>query len=136
MVTTSSFIKHTKVLNKDKRIMNISSGLAKYLLPSKSCYSTSKAGLDSFSRSVSIEQADKSYPVKVVSVYPGVIDTEMQSEIRSVKKEDFPMVDQFIQLSKEGKLQTPDFTAEKLIELLFSKDFGSKTVIEDLIPVP
>ncbi|WP_244562836.1 SDR family NAD(P)-dependent oxidoreductase [Paenibacillus uliginis] len=48
MIFTSNFIKHTLELNVDKRIMNISSASAKYLLPSQSCYSTSKAGLDSF----------------------------------------------------------------------------------------
>ena len=135
MIMTSNFIKHSNGLKLDKRIMNISSGSAKYLLPSQSCYSTSKAGLDSFSKSVSLEQIDKPFPVKVVSVYPGVIDTQLQSEIRSVRKEDFPYVDQFIQLSEEGKLQTPEYTAGKLIELLFSEDFGNKTVVEDLIPI-
>ncbi|MEC1662055.1 hypothetical protein [Bacillus halotolerans] len=39
--------------------MNISSASAKYLLPSQSCCSTSKAGLDSFSKSISLEQADQ-----------------------------------------------------------------------------
>lgn len=55
--------------------MNISSGSAKYLLPSQSAYSTSKAGLDSFSKSVNIEQMNKPFPVKVTAVYPGVIIT-------------------------------------------------------------
>ncbi|MED4462040.1 (S)-benzoin forming benzil reductase [Metabacillus fastidiosus] len=132
MVITSNFIKHTNILNLDKRIMNISSGSAKYLLPSQSSYSTSKAGLDSFSKSISIEQMNKPFPVKIISVYPGVIDTEMQSEIRSVKKGDFPFVEQFIQLSKEGKLQSPEYTAEKLIELLFNENFGNEIIVEDL----
>ncbi|MGG3805891.1 hypothetical protein [Metabacillus fastidiosus] len=56
----------------------------------------------------------------------------MQSEIRSVKKEDFPFVEQFIQLSKEGKLQSPEYTAEKLIELLFNENFGNEIIVEDL----
>ncbi|MGG3887535.1 (S)-benzoin forming benzil reductase [Metabacillus fastidiosus] len=132
MVITSNFIKHTNSLNLDKRIMNISSESVKYLLPSQSTYNTSKAGLDSFSKSINVEQTSKPFPVKVASVYPGVTDTEMQSEIRSVKKEDFLFVEQFIQLSKERKLQTPEYTAEKLIELLFSENFGDEIIVEDL----
>ncbi|UNK19424.1 (S)-benzoin forming benzil reductase [Paenibacillus sp. N3/727] len=132
MIFTSNFIKHTLELNIDKRIMNISSASAKYLLPSQSCYSTSKAGLDSFSKSVSLEQLNKEYPAKVVSVYPGMIDTQLQAEIRSVSSETFPYVDQFIQIAQEGKLQTPEYTADKLIEILFSEDFGSTVVIEEL----
>ncbi|WP_244445037.1 (S)-benzoin forming benzil reductase [Oceanobacillus jeddahense] len=135
MACVSNFIKHTNTYNIDKRVMNISSGSAKYLLPSQSCYSTSKAGLDSFSKSVSLEQLHKSYPVKVVSVYPGVIDTQMQSEIRSTRKEDFPYVDQFRQLAEQGKLQTAEYTAEKLIQLLCSDDFGRTTVVEDLFSI-
>lgn len=132
MIITSQFIKHTQALNVDKRIMNISSASAKYLLPSQSCYSTSKAGLDSFSKSVSLEQMNKPYPAKVVSVYPGMIDTQLQTEIRSVSTEHFPYVDQFIQIAQEGKLQTPEYTATKLIKILFSEDFGSTVVIEEL----
>ncbi len=89
MVMTSCFIRHTLALPIDKRIMNISSGSAKYLLPSQSCYSTSKAALDSFTKSVSLEQMNKPHPVKVASVYPGMIDTQMQAEIRSASRKAF-----------------------------------------------
>lgn len=132
MIATSNFIKHTQEINVDKRIMNISSASAKYLLPSQSCYSTSKAGLDSFSKSVSLEQSNKEHPVKVVSVYPGMIDTQLQAEIRSANIEVFPYVEQFIQIAQAGKLQTPEYTAGKLIDILFSHQFGSKVLIEEL----
>ncbi|SFF31394.1 benzil reductase ((S)-benzoin forming) [Paenibacillus algorifonticola] len=132
MIITANFLKHARDYQVDKRIMNISSGSARYLLPSQSCYSTSKAGLDSFSKSVSLEQLIQPHPAKVVSVYPGMIDTQLQAEIRSASKADFPYVDQFIQIAEEGKLQTPDYTAAKLIALLFSEDFGSTVVVENL----
>ncbi|WP_338045674.1 (S)-benzoin forming benzil reductase [Paenibacillus antarcticus] len=132
MIITSNFIKHSQALTIDKRIMNISSASARYLLPFQSCYSTSKAGLDSFSKSVSLEQANQLYPAKVVSVYPGMIDTQLQTEIRSIKKELFAYVDQFKQIAQEGKLQTADFTAAKLIDILFGNDFGNPVVVENL----
>lgn len=42
----------------------------------------------------------------------------------------FPYVNEFIQLSEEGRLQTPEYTAHKLIEILLSEDFGKAVVIE------
>lgn len=120
------------MLLSDKRILNISSASAKYLLPSQSCYSTAKAGLDSFTKSIDIEQKLVTYPAKVTAVYPGMIDTHLQSEIRSVSKDLFPYVNEFIQLSEEGKLQTPEYTAHKLIEILLSEDFGKTVVIESI----
>lgn len=134
MLIVSSFIKNTKSLSIDKRVMNISSASAKYLLPSQSCYSTTKAGLDSFSKSINLEQSEQSFPVKVVSVYPGVIDTQLQSEIRSTSKELFPHVDLFIQLQTKGELQSPEYTAERLIEILFSEEFGQQAMIEEINP--
>jgi len=132
MTMTSHFIKHTQGMNVDKRIMNISSASAKYLMPSQSCYSTSKAGLDSFTKSINLEQTGNEYPVKIASVYPGMIDTQMQAEIRSANVENFPYVGQFIQIAQEGKLQTAAYTAGKLIDILSSDDFGSTAIIEEL----
>ncbi|MFD1906705.1 hypothetical protein ACFTAO_22610 [Paenibacillus rhizoplanae] len=65
-------------------------------------------------------------------MYPGMIDTSLQSEIRSVSTELFPYVNEFIQLSEEGKLQSPEYTASKLIEILVSDDFGENVIIETI----
>lgn len=132
MVLTSAFIRHTGKLALDKRILNISSASAKYVLPSQSCYSAAKSGLDTFSRSMHQEQAGQPYPVKIAAVYPGMIDTQMQAEIRAVSREQFPYVDQFIELARQGQLQTAEATAESLIRLLHSEPFGSEPVVEQL----
>jgi benzil reductase ((S)-benzoin forming) len=132
MVLTSRFIDMTKELGIDKRVMNVSSGSAKYLLPSQSCYSTAKAGLDSFTKSIYLEQQHVPNPVKVTSVYPGMINTALQAEIRSTNKDQFAYVDQFIKLEQDGLLQTPEYTATKLIELLLSEQFGEVALIEQI----
>ncbi|WP_262362626.1 SDR family NAD(P)-dependent oxidoreductase [Paenibacillus antibioticophila] len=132
MIITSNYLKHTKNLNVDKRILNISSASAKYLIPSQSCYSTAKAGLDSFTKSIEIEQKLVVHPAKVVAVYPGMIDTKLQADIRSVSENLFPYVNEFVRLSEEGRLQTPEYTALKLIEILLSEDFGKAVVLETI----
>ncbi|MGQ3380908.1 SDR family NAD(P)-dependent oxidoreductase [Priestia endophytica] len=135
MILTSHFIKHTNYLESDKRILNISSGLAKYLLPSQSAYSTSKCGLDSFTKSIALEQKEKKFPVRIVSVYPGVIGTKLQEEIRAANKEDFPLVHLFQEVYGNRRLQTSEDTAKKLLELLLSDTFGHQTVIEELTSI-
>ncbi len=132
MIITSRFIGLTKEMAVDKRMMNVSSGSAKYLLPSQSCYSTAKAGLDSFSKSIHLEQQNVPNPVKIASVYPGMIDTQMQAEIRSVSKENFPFVEQFIQLAQAGMLETAEKTAKKLLQLLLSESYGQAPLVEEL----
>lgn len=132
MVITSNFLQLTKHMNVDKRILNISSASAKYILPSQSAYSTAKAGLDSFTKCIDVEQKLATYPAKAAAVYPGMIDTSLQSEIRSVSTELFPYVNEFIQLSEEGKLQSPEYTASKLIEILVHDDFGKNVIIETI----
>ncbi|WP_169091078.1 (S)-benzoin forming benzil reductase [Paenibacillus sp. PL91] len=132
MILTSRFIEMTKELAVDKRVMNVSSGSAKFLLPAQSCYSTAKAGIDSFSKSVHLEQQHALNSVKIASVYPGMIDTHMQAEIRSTSKENFPYVDQFIKMAQDGLLQTPENTATKLLELLLSEHYGQSPLVEQL----
>lgn len=104
-------------------------------MPSQSCYSTSKAGLDSFTKSIKFEQENQQNPVKIAAVYPGVIDTQLQTEIRSVRKEDFPYVDEFIQLKEAGKLQSPEETAHALIHFLTHEKFGQQAIVEHLFPI-
>lgn len=132
MIITSNFLRRTKHMDVDKRILNISSASAKYLLPSQSCYSTAKAGLDSFTKSIALEQEPVAFPVKVAAVYPGMIDTQLQADIRSVSMEHFPYVNEFIKLAEEGKLQSPHYTASRLIDILLSEDFGQTVIIETL----
>lgn len=132
MILTSRFIEMTRELAVDKRVLNVSSGSAKFLLPAQSCYSTAKAGVDSFSKSIHLEQQHVPHSVKIASVYPGMIDTHMQAEIRSTSKENFPYVDQFIKLEQDGMLQTAEYTAAKLLELLLSEDYGQSPLVEQL----
>lgn len=56
--------------------MNISSGLSFNLKPMLSCYSTSKAGLETFVKSIGVEQDD----VKIMGVRLGATDTQMYEE--------------------------------------------------------
>ena len=42
-----------------------------------------------FTQCVATEEWEKEYPVKIVAFAPGVVDTNMQAQIRETAKEDF-----------------------------------------------
>jgi benzil reductase ((S)-benzoin forming) len=74
IVLTSLFIRLTSEFNAERRILNISSRSVKNLHPGMSLYSAAKAGLDVFTQCVGLEQNLNASPVKVVSIWPGMID--------------------------------------------------------------
>lgn len=71
------------------RIVNISSGLARSAVAGLSAYSTAKAGLDQMTRVMALETAKAG--VTINALHPGVIDTEMQADLRSVDTSDSPL---------------------------------------------
>lgn len=130
MLLTAEFLKHTASSPADKRIINVSSGAGQRPIYGWSCYGAAKAGLDLFSRNVAVEQAEAAYPAKICSFGPGIMDTAMQGEIRSIDKNDFIHVDTFRRYKEEGKLLSPDQVAKVIIDLLETNDFPDGKVTD------
>ncbi|EFM08452.1 short-chain dehydrogenase/reductase SDR [Paenibacillus curdlanolyticus YK9] len=130
ILLSASFIKHTKHGAMDKRIVNISSASARNHLPGMSLYSAAKAGLDVFSQCVGLEQNSAQAPVGIVSIWPGMIDTELQREARTQDKAVFPSADVFDSVKESGMLTTPEDTARQIITFLFKKDFEHGEVVD------
>lgn len=78
MILTSSFMKHTKDWQVEKRVINISSGAGQKPYFGWGAYCTTKAGVNMFTQCVATEEAGKEYPVKTIAFAPGVVDTGMQ----------------------------------------------------------
>lgn len=110
-----------------RRILNISSGLGRRAMPGSAAYCAVKAGLDHLSRALALEAPD----VGVVSLAPGVIDTDMQVQLRGADPASFPEQARFQGLKDGGQLQTAAATAASIIQFLARPDFG-KTVIADI----
>ena len=66
---------------------------------------------------VSKEQEETINGVSIVSIYPGVVDTDMQAKIRSTSPKEFKSVKKFKELHENNQLLTPSFVAKKIIEL-------------------
>lgn len=106
---------------KDKnafRLVNISSGAANRAIPSWAGYCASKAALNMLSETFFLEEKEKGWYPKVYVVSPGVIDTEMQAQIRSASQDDFSSVKKFIELKSQGQLFSPQEAAHRLFNLL------------------
>ncbi|MFD0762569.1 SDR family NAD(P)-dependent oxidoreductase [Lutibacter aestuarii] len=117
LTTSNSFIKLTKDWNCKKQIINISSGAAVNPYESWSLYCSSKAGLDMMTKVISKEQKEVVHGVNIVSIYPGVVDTDMQAAARNAPKENFKSVQRFIDFFEHGDLFTPKQVAQKIYKL-------------------
>lgn len=99
-------------------LVNISSGAGKRPIPSWAAYCASKAALDLFSETFYLEEQELGRKTRVYSLAPGVVDTDMQRNIRTSDPADFSSVDSFRNLKENGELSAPGEVAQKLIHLL------------------
>jgi benzil reductase ((S)-benzoin forming) len=132
IILSNIFINKLRDINMVKRIINISSGAGRNPYEGWGAYCTTKAGLDHFSRVVAMEQTNEKFPVEIVSIAPGIIDTDMQKTIRSSDEGDFPLLDQFITYKEQGILSSAKETAAKLIAVLEHDDFKAIGPIADV----
>lgn len=128
---TNAFVTLTDDFNGQKFVMNISSGAGRNAYEGWGVYCATKAAVDRFTEVLIKEQATKVNPVKATSIAPGIIDTDMQSTIRSSTEELFPNLERFIDYKNTGKLSSPEATATALLQYLASDKMGI-TAITDI----
>jgi benzil reductase ((S)-benzoin forming) len=124
------FLDETRDWPARRKVLNISSGLGRRAMAGSAVYCAAKAGLDHFTRAVALEQAALANGAKVVSLAPGVIDTDMQVELRSANPAAFPERERFMQLKAQGQLDSPAAAAKKVLHYLDRKDFGHNPVAD------
>lgn len=112
---------------RDRRILHVSSGAARKAYAGWSVYCATKAALDHHARAVSLDQSPG---LRIASVAPGVIDTDMQALIRRTPADHFPDRDRFVEMQEKGALRSPDEAAAALVNYLLSSGFGAEPVTE------
>lgn len=122
----NTFIQQLQNVKATKRIMNISSGAGRKTYDGWGVYGTTKAAIDHFSRIVFDEQKKMTQPIDIVAIAPGIIDTDMQTVIRSSSAESFPPLQRFLDYKEEGTLATPEETAQRLIAYVQSDRMGTE----------
>jgi benzil reductase ((S)-benzoin forming) len=130
MLLCAVFLQATASWNAERRILNISSGLGRRAMASQAAYCAAKAGMDHFTRCMALDEASKPQGARVCSLAPGVIDTDMQVQLRGAHAADFPDLGNFRQLKETGMLSTPQDAAARVLAYLARPDFGANPVAD------
>lgn len=109
------------------RILHVSSGAGRHVFPGWSVYCATKAALDHHARAVVL---DATPGLRICSLAPGVIDTDMQAEIRATGAERFPMRERFETMKREGALVSAQDCAERVVAHLLGDAFGEAPVAD------
>lgn len=128
LVLTAAFLRATRAWTGQRRVLHISSGLGRRGMASSGPYCAVKAGLDNLARAQALEEALQANGAKVCSLAPGIIDTDMQVQLRGADAKAFPDRDAFMQMKSGGKLESPAAAASKVLAYLHRVDFGSNPV--------
>ncbi|MCV2358798.1 SDR family NAD(P)-dependent oxidoreductase [Paucibacter sp. TC2R-5] len=131
LLLSSAFLRGTTALGRQRRILNISSGLGRRAMAGSAAYCAAKAGMDNLSRAMALDEAAKPDGAAIVSLAPGIIDTEMQAQLRSGDPSKFPDQAVFANFKTSGQLLSPTAAAEKVLSYLARGDFGA-TVLADV----
>ena len=98
-------------------LVNISSGASRAGYAGWAAYCAGKAAVDRITECVQAEE--EALGLRAHSVAPGVIDTAMQELIRSKSTEEFPDVQRFHDMKRDGAFSSVGFVADRLWELAF-----------------
>lgn len=128
MQLCAAFLGATEHWQMPRKVVNISSGLGRRAMASQAGYCAAKAGMDHFTRCLALDEALKPNGAKVTSLAPGVIDTDMQTQLRGATAEKFPDQGGFQQLKATGMLTSPTDAAKRILDYLARPDFGSNPV--------
>jgi NAD(P)-dependent dehydrogenase (short-subunit alcohol dehydrogenase family) len=113
-----------------RKVLNISSGLGRRAMAAQAPYCAAKAGMDHFTRCCALDEAQKPHGARLVSLAPGVIDTDMQVQLRAGDPTAFPDLPRFVELQRQGQLTPPDTAAARVLAWLKRPDFGAQPVAD------
>ncbi|GAB3071675.1 SDR family NAD(P)-dependent oxidoreductase [Salinicoccus sesuvii] len=111
-------------LQASKRILTVSSGAALNPIEGWAAYCSSKAAVNMVSDVLRQEMDRLDYPILSATYRPGVIDTDMQGEIRSADPDDFPDINKFQDYKSSNKLYPAETVAYVAKRILTSDNFG------------
>ena len=130
LLLSAAFLRATQGWAARRRVLHISSGLGRRGMAAAASYCAVKAGLDNLARAQALEEALQANGAKVCSLAPGVIDTDMQVQLRGADPQAFPDHDAFVQMKTSGGLDSAAVAAGKVLACLQRADFGANAVAD------
>lgn len=128
-VLGDAFLRAARATDAPCDLVVIGSGAATSPYPGWSSYGAAKAAAAQWVRTAGLEQDHRGSNNRVVWIAPGVVDTPMQAEIRSMSQDQFPNVERFRALHEEGDLVSPEDAADAVWRVLDS-DFDNGAVLD------
>ena len=116
-IGTRIYIEHRRRHGGGGVLINISSGAASNPYAGWGPYCASKAGVERLTEVVALEERGSG--LRAHSVAPGVVDTDMQSQIRDCSPDRFPKVADFVAMKKENRFNSAEYVARQLFALAF-----------------
>ena len=116
----------TTYSKQEKLLINIGSGAANSPIPSWSTYCASKAALDMLTHVIAEENHKN---LKVFSIHPGIVDTNMQKTIRNTKAHLFPLLSKFTAYHSNNELETTTIAARKLYHIIQNSNEFTKNIL-------
>ena len=130
LLLSAAFLHATATWPARRRILNISSGLGRRAMAGQVPYCAVKAGLDHATRAMALDQAQQPNGARVVSLAPGVIDTDMQVALRAADPAGFPDKAMFVGLKEGGQLASSADAAARVLGYLDRPDFGTNPIAD------
>ena len=130
LLLTGAFLAASADMTVPRKVLNISSGLGRFAMAGSAVYCAAKAGMDHFSRALALEEAERPHGASIVSLAPGVIDTDMQVQLRGADPARFSSQGRFAGLKAQGQLASADAAAAKVLACLDAEDFGQKVIAD------
>ena len=107
----------------DRRVVNVSSGLAARAMAGAGAYSIAKSGMEMLTRALAVDHPHPGFAA--VTFRPGIIDTPMQAYMRSRPSSALPDVAIFARFHDAGELVAPEKVAKVAIAGLVDRDVES-----------
>lgn len=120
MILMRLFANATRAVARERIIINISSGAARRAVAGWAAYCTAKAALEMATRAAALEVTTTNPDPSLIicSLAPGVVDTPMQGQIREKSAHEFPDVERFRAMKKDGALRNAHDVARDIVMLI------------------
>jgi len=114
---TRAYVQHLRRRGGEGVLINISSGAAWQGYAGWTAYCAGKAAVERLTECVQLEE--EANGLRAYAVAPGVIDTDMQVQIRACKPDVFPEREKFLEMKRDDTFNTPGFVADHLLAIAF-----------------
>ena len=119
-IGSKCYVNHLRRTMRSGVLINMSSGAAWKAYQGWSGYCAGKAGVERLTEVLALEEAASG--LRAYSVAPGVVDTEMQENIRATPEARFPDRPRFLDLQRNDAFNTPRYVADQLLAIAFDPE--------------